>query len=215
MVVVALIAVGALIVLHLPGRDRSSAATAPVTAAASGEGLEPGPTPDDSASATQAPAQETQAVVTPETAPAREPPAPPPARRVDTAPSTPSRSVTQPRVQAIDTTPETPPPVRRDAVPAVASTPEPFPAAAARDSLPSVTPPAAALPAGTPLERYARTWVNLREGRSGIAATVRTLRPGERVLVDSLADGWYRVIVDGRTEGYVDRSYVDEVAPTE
>lgn len=213
LMVMALLAAGALMVLTYRGRDRSSVATAPVPATASGEGLEPGPTPVDSASPTQAPPRETKAVVTPETTPAREPPAPPPARRVDTAPVTASRPVTQPRVQAVDTAPETPPPVRRDPVPAVESPAEPFPAAAARDSLPSVTAPATALPTGAPLERFARTWVNIRDGRSGGAATVRTIRPGERVLVDSLADGWYRVVVDGRTEGYVDRSYVDEAPP--
>ncbi len=53
----------------------------------------------------------------------------------------------------------------------------------------------------------------MRDGPSGSAATVRTLRPGERVLVDSLVDGWYRVVVGGRTEGFVDRSYVDEAPP--
>ena len=210
LIVVAVIAAGSLILMHYQGRNRPAVVAG--AAPADGEGLEPAPTADDSAGPTQAPARETNAVVTPKTAPAREPVAAPPARRVDTAPRTPLRPVTQPRAQAIDTALETPPPVRRDTVAAVASTPAPAPAAEG-DTAPSITPPAAALPAGTPLERYARTWVNLRDGRSGAAAAVRTLRPGERVLVDSLADGWYRVIVDGRTEGYVDRSYVDEAPP--
>jgi len=56
LIVVAVIAAGSLIVMHYQGRDRSSVATAPVPAAASGEGLEPGPTPVDSASPTQTPA---------------------------------------------------------------------------------------------------------------------------------------------------------------
>jgi len=32
-------------------------------------------------------------------------------------------------------------------------------------------------------------------------------------MVDSLVAGWYRIVVDGRTDGYVDRSYLDEAAP--
>jgi len=211
LIVVAAIAAVTLIVVKYQGRDRSSSVTAPVSAPASGEGLEPAPTADDSASATQAPAREPQA---PQMTPAREPPAPPPARRGDTAPADPAQVPNRPQAQAADTAPRRVPPAQLDTPPAIDSSPAP---AAEADS----TPPGAALPsapafaAGGPLERFARTWVNLRDGRSAAAATVRTLRPGERVLVDSLADGWYRVVVDGRTEGYVDRSYVDEAPPTE
>jgi hypothetical protein len=60
---------------------------------------------------------------------------------------------------------------------------------------------------------YATTWVNIREHRSGGTAAVRILNPGEAVLVDSLVGGWYRIVVDGRTLGYVDRSYLDTAAP--
>jgi len=209
LIVVALLAAGTLIVLKYQGRDRPAAVVAPPPD--SGEGLEPAPTADDSARTTQAPARETQAR---QPTPAREPPAPPPARRVDTAPATPSQLPNRPQVQAGDTAPRRVPPAQLETPPAIDSSPTPV---AEADS----TPPGAALPsapafaAGGPLERFARTWVNLRDGRSGSAPTVRTLRPGERVLVDSLADGWYRVVVDGRTEGYVDRSYLDEVAPTQ
>jgi hypothetical protein len=213
LIVLAVIAAGSLLVIRYQGRDRSGVVTAPPPAPASGEGLEPAPASGDSASTAQSPPQEANAVAVPQTTPAREPVAPPPARRVDTTPSTPTRPVTAPRAQAVDTAPETPLPIRRDTVPAVESPAEPF-LVAARDSVPSVTPSAATLVTGAPLERFARTWVNMRAGRSGTAATVRTLRPGERVLVDSLADGWYRVVTEGRTEGYVDRSYVDEAAPT-
>jgi len=74
---------------------------------------------------------------------------------------------------------------------------------------PSGTPP----PVGQQLQRYARTWVNVRGGRSPGAHAVRILSPGEAVLVDSLRQGWYRVLVDGRTLGYVYRSFLDAVPP--
>jgi hypothetical protein len=62
--------------------------------------------------------------------------------------------------------------------------------------------------------RYARTWTNVREGRARGARSVRVLKPGEAVLVDSLRRGWYRVLADGRTLGYVHRSNLDAVPPT-
>ncbi len=61
--------------------------------------------------------------------------------------------------------------------------------------------------------RFATTWVNVRENRSGGTAAVRILNPGEAVLVDSLIGGWYRVVIDGRTLGYVDRLYLDTIPP--
>jgi hypothetical protein len=94
----------------------------------------------------------------------------------------------------------------------------------ARDSAPPVESPllaadsvtAAAAPAPAPAPpasaqtelRYATTWVNVRADRSGTAPVLRILKPGGAVTVDSLRHGWYRVVEDGQTLGYVDRSLV-------
>ena len=51
--------------------------------------------------------------------------------------------------------------------------------------------------------------MNIRGDRSGSAAVVQILKPGEAVGVDSLKRGWYRVVADGQPLGYVDRSLVE------
>ncbi len=61
--------------------------------------------------------------------------------------------------------------------------------------------------------KYAQTWVNVRARRSGTADAVRILDPGERVGVDSLRLGWYRISIDGRPLGYVDRSLLGPAPP--
>jgi hypothetical protein len=61
--------------------------------------------------------------------------------------------------------------------------------------------------------RWAKTWVNVRAGRSGSSEAVSVLNPGEPVGVDSLGQGWYRVLVDGVPLGYVDRSFLAPVPP--
>lgn len=66
--------------------------------------------------------------------------------------------------------------------------------------------PEARAPAVQGVQRYARTWTNVRSGRGGSAPAVAILNPGDAVLVDSLRRGWYRVLVDGRAMGYVHRS---------
>jgi len=83
------------------------------------------------------------------------------------------------------------------------------------DSSRSVEPLLSGIPptGGRGSKRYATTWVNVRENRSGGSAAVRVLNPGEAVLVDSLSGGWYRVVADGRTLGYVDRLYLDTASP--
>jgi hypothetical protein len=82
----------------------------------------------------------------------------------------------------------------------------------ARPAAPALGP--AVPPARARVTRYARTWVNVREGRARGARSVLVLTPGEAVLVDSLRRGWYRVVADGRTLGYVHRSNLDAVPPT-
>lgn len=62
-------------------------------------------------------------------------------------------------------------------------------------------------------QRWAKTWVNVRSGRSGNAAAVRVLNPGEPVGVDSLGRGWYRVSIGGVPVGYVDRSFLASAPP--
>jgi hypothetical protein len=93
--------------------------------------------------------------------------------------------------------------------PDTTSPPTPTAAAAAVAPPPADQPPAAR----SALRRYARTWVNVRAGRSGAAPGVRILSPGESILVDSLRRGWYRVLADGRAQGYVDRTFLDTVPP--
>ena len=107
------------------------------------------------------------------------------------------------------------------AVPVVASPVAPpgpapsAPASAAADSLIAAAPPPRAppRPAASGVQRYARTWVNVREARGSDAPAVRVLHPGEAVMVDSLRRGWYRVLADGHTLGYVHRSNLDAVPP--
>jgi len=71
-------------------------------------------------------------------------------------------------------------------------------------------PPA---PTSSGIRRYAQTWVNVRGERTKAAPTVGMLNPGDAVTVDSLVRGWYRVLVDGRTLGYVHRSTLDVSRP--
>lgn len=61
---------------------------------------------------------------------------------------------------------------------------------------------------------YASTWMNVRAGRSGSAPVVRVLRPGEVVQVDSLRQGWFRLVSGPEPLGYVDRRLLDSSPPT-
>jgi uncharacterized protein YgiM (DUF1202 family) len=62
------------------------------------------------------------------------------------------------------------------------------------------------------LQRIAQVWANVRAERSNTAAIVRVLNPGEVVAVDSLQQGWYRVVTD-QGVGYVDQHYLDTLPP--
>src|SRR5512143_3812597 len=62
-------------------------------------------------------------------------------------------------------------------------------------------------------QRYAQVFVKLRAEPSNTAAVLRVLQPGEVVTVDSLQDGWYRVVMDEQAVGYVDRQYLDTMPP--
>lgn len=63
------------------------------------------------------------------------------------------------------------------------------------------------------VRRFARTWVNVRSGRSPRADVVAALLPGDPVIADSLVRGWYRVRFEGQVIGYVSRSLVVEQPP--
>ncbi len=61
--------------------------------------------------------------------------------------------------------------------------------------------------------RFAQVWANLRAQPSDTAPVLRVLHPGEVVAVDSLQQGWYRVVID-QAVGYVDQHYLDTLPPT-
>lgn len=61
---------------------------------------------------------------------------------------------------------------------------------------------------------YASTWMNVRAGRSGGAPVLRILRPGEGVQVDSLRQGWFRLVSGPEPLGYVDRRLLDSSPPS-
>lgn len=69
-----------------------------------------------------------------------------------------------------------------------------------------------ARPVGTKAQqrRYASTWINVRADRSTTAPVIDVLRPGELVLVELPAQGWYQVVTDEERVGYVDRRYLDD-----
>jgi hypothetical protein len=122
--------------------------------------------------------------------------------------------VVQREYQVAIKAPSAPPPVATvdpsPPPPTVAPSEAAPPPAVSNDTAP--TPAAEPTPAAAvvgPLERrYANTWVNVRTSRSPTAPVVLVLKPRETVMVDSLRQGWYRAVAEGRTLGYVDRSLV-------
>ena len=116
-----------------------------------------------------------------------------------------------PAEQPADSTPASPPPTP---APAPAPRPQPPPAPVAAEPV-VAEPVAPALPidsaapgTGTQERVYARDWVNVRRARLANAEIIKVLRPGEPILVDSLEGGWYRVVIDSQTVGYVYRDFV-------
>jgi hypothetical protein len=123
-------------------------------------------------------------------------------------------SVVQREYQVAVKAPSAPPPVATvepsPPPPAAAPIEAPPPSAVSSDTAPTpaVEPAPAPLVSGPLERRYASTWVNVRTSRSPAAPVVLVLKPRETVMVDSLRQGWYRAVADGRTLGYVDRSLV-------
>ena len=54
--------------------------------------------------------------------------------------------------------------------------------------------------------RIAQSWTDVRKSRSVRAPLEAVLTPGDTVLADSLAEGWYRVALEGEVLGYAHRS---------
>lgn len=76
------------------------------------------------------------------------------------------------------------------------------------------TASADALPAESAGElRVAGTWIHVRKSRSKSANLEAVLTPGDTVLADSLARGWYRVALEGEVLGYVHRSTLTPLSP--
>lgn len=98
----------------------------------------------------------------------------------------------------------------RDSTPRAADTARPV-----RDTAVPVVPTTHSAPVSIDPthQRYAQDWVKLRAEPNNTAAVLRVLQPGEVVTVDSLQDGWYRVVIDPQSVGYVDRQYLDTLVP--
>ena len=62
--------------------------------------------------------------------------------------------------------------------------------------------------------RWAHTPVNVRSGRSTSDSIATGLERGERVEVDSLVDGWFRVFRNGQPIGYSASSVLNEGPPS-
>jgi hypothetical protein len=72
---------------------------------------------------------------------------------------------------------------------------------------PVETAKVAALPVESRGElRVVQNWTEVRKSRSASAPVEAVLMPGDTVLADSLAEGWFRVKLEGEVLGYADRS---------
>ena len=121
---------------------------------------------------------------------------------------------------AIEAPPEVAPTTTTAVLPARLDTVPPIVAAAPVESRPvpdpvvvTIIPPDTSVVAFPEERRWAKTWVNVRAGRSGSSEAVSVLNPGEPVGVDSLGQGWYRVLVGGVPLGYVDRTFLAPAPP--
>ncbi len=72
-------------------------------------------------------------------------------------------------------------------------------------------PPREPKPARGAERRFATTWINVRAVRSNKSKVVRILKPGEAVQVDSLGEGWYKII--SGEPGYADRRLLASSPP--
>lgn len=155
--------------------------------------------------------------VGPSAAPAPAPSAAPPETTVVATPTPPApapapapketRAAPAESVRAVAPPPSRPPAESR---PALTDTARP-----AADTARPVTPTVAAEPVSIDVahQRYAQVFANLRAEPNNTATILRVLRPGEVVAVDSLQQGWYRVVID-QAVGYVAQQYLDTLPPS-
>jgi len=134
-------------------------------------------------------------------------------------------SAAPPETPTASTPPQSPAPAPRQSraapVESVRAVP-PSPSRPPRESRPPVVDTARPVAPTAPPEpvnidaaqrRFAQVWANVRAERSSTAPVLRVLHPGEEVAVDSLEQGWYRVVTD-QTVGYVDQHYLDTLPPS-
>lgn len=123
------------------------------------------------------------------------------------------------------TTPKPPAAAPADTTRAVAPASSQPPAATRPQARDTTTPPAdTARPepsqaAAEPIsidpahQRIAQVYANMRAEPNNTATILRVLTPGEVVSIDSLAQGWYRVVIDSVSVGYVGQQYLDTLPP--
>ena len=87
------------------------------------------------------------------------------------------------------------------------------PPRAARAPAPERAEPPAGSPPVNAAARWTADWANVRETRSADAAVVRVLRPGLRVTVTDLRNGWWAVFMDGSQLGYIANSVLTTTPP--
>jgi len=79
--------------------------------------------------------------------------------------------------------------------------------------LPVATPAAAPGTGAAGISLVAKGWTNVRSRRSVNASLEAILTPGDTVTADSLANGWYRVAMDGDVLGYAKESKLAPALP--
>lgn len=135
--------------------------------------------------------------------------APPPPTTAPTPASKESRAAPVDSVRSVLTPPPKP---REQPPPPAADTARPM-GDTARPVSDTARPAAASVAIDVARQRYAQVWANLRAERSNTASILQVLHPGEVVAVDSLQQGWYRVVTDQQAVGYVDQQYLDTLPP--
>lgn len=145
-------------------------------------------------------------------------PAPAPAPAPTLAQATPRPESLAAARETVVTAPATPAPTPRAsnppvAPPPVAHAPAPSPAAPAVTTPVQIATVATMAAARGARTLYSSTWLNLRAERRNSAPVLRVLKPGEVVRVDSLSQGWYRVVSTADQPGWVDRRLLDTLPP--
>jgi len=141
------------------------------------------------------------------------PSAAPPETPTVAAPPPPSPAPKESRaapVESVRPVPPSPSQAPRESRPPVADTAGPV----APTALPEPVTPPQPVTIDAAHQRIAQVWANLRAERSTTAPILQVLHPGEVVAVDSLQQGWYRVVTDQQAVGYVAQQYLDTLPPS-